>query len=419
MRARAHTGLLLVLVAGLVCSSAPVALADSSGPAVVRDARWYLHEELTGGAAERSFGYGRAEDVPVMGDWDGDGTTTPGVFRDGTWHLREANAAGPADTTVALGPADGLPVVGDWDGDGDDDVGIVHGGRWRLDTDHDGRPEHEFSYGRPGDDPLVGDWDGDGVSTPAVRRGRTYHLRGQNAAGVADRTFVYGLASDRPVVGPWTGADDRIGVVRGDRWLLRHELASGAADVAFRYGRPSDLPLPWRRRAAARVTYTYWLGTDGEPRGDLDRVAAVTRSTLEDDRGWSLDGSIAFVAVRQHDRADVRVWLTEADRVGEKAPACSDTYSCTVGDDVYLNDDNWQDATPSWDHRPIDDYRPYLVNHELGHWLGLDHHNDSDRCAEDGAAPVMMQQSIDTFGCETNVWPLPFERDRVRDLHVP
>ncbi|MDD9207915.1 hypothetical protein PU560_15775, partial [Georgenia sp. 10Sc9-8] len=89
----------------------PAALAADDDPVAVRDTRW----TVAGGA---TFAFGRATDVQVMGDWDGNGSATPGVFRDGVWHLRNSRSAGIADLSVAYGRAGDVPVVGDWDGDG-------------------------------------------------------------------------------------------------------------------------------------------------------------------------------------------------------------------------------------------------------------------------------------------------------------
>lgn len=62
--------------------------------------------------------------------------------------------------------------------------------------------------------------------------------------------------------------------------------------------------------------------------------------------------------------------------------------------------------------RSLHDYRHDVINHEAGHWLGLVHVG----CPGAGEpAPVMQQQSIGLDGCDANVWPLPHERDVVRE----
>ena len=47
-----------------------------------------------------SFSWGSVFDVPVAGDWDGDGIDTIGVFRNGTFYLRNSNSSGGIDGTV-------------------------------------------------------------------------------------------------------------------------------------------------------------------------------------------------------------------------------------------------------------------------------------------------------------------------------
>lgn len=71
-----------------------------------------------------------------------------------------------------------------------------------------------------------------------------------------------------------------------------------------------------------------------------------------------------------------------------------------VGNRVVVNTDRWLYMTPTYDD--LAEYRAYLINHEVGHYLGLGHVG----CPGAGErAPVMMQQSIDLGGCVRNAWP--------------
>jgi hypothetical protein len=49
--------------------------------------------------------YGGGTDVPVPGDWDGNGSWTPGIVRDGSrWHLRNVNSTGTAHLAFTYAP---------------------------------------------------------------------------------------------------------------------------------------------------------------------------------------------------------------------------------------------------------------------------------------------------------------------------
>ena len=86
----------------------------------------YLRNTNSVGGADVTFAFGKKGDLPVVGDWDGNGTVTVGVYRpeESTFYLRNGNTTGEADVTVAFGQKLDLPVSGDWDGNGSVTIGV-------------------------------------------------------------------------------------------------------------------------------------------------------------------------------------------------------------------------------------------------------------------------------------------------------
>lgn len=208
-----------------------------------------------------------------------------------------------------------------------------------------------------------------------------------------------------------------------DRDVPRDEMASFIARAAgFSGSDPTQ-------GGHERVIY-YSIAREGNPDqgsfavfGLRAHQALHSQVTMDED-GWNIQQRIFFVPLTGPG-GDFTLHLTDDDDVGEKAAGCSDRYSCTVGDDIFINDQNFAESTDTWDHRSLAAYQRYVINHEVGHWLDFDrapgsddsHYNDDRYCDPPGSgdAPVMMQQSIRLYGCQTNAWPLGFERDCVEE----
>jgi hypothetical protein len=112
-------------------------------------------------------------DVPVAGDWIGNGSTQLGLFRPGTgqWFLdtnanRAWNGCSKDLCVASFGAAGDIPVSGDWNAGGKSKIGVYRPstGEWFLDLNGNGNwdgPTLDIyvpGFGQPGDLPVVGRW---------------------------------------------------------------------------------------------------------------------------------------------------------------------------------------------------------------------------------------------------------------------
>ncbi len=136
---------------------------------------------------------------------------------------------------------------------------------------------------------------------------------------------------------------------------------------------------------------------------DVAEFAEIVDRTLRSPRSWIGDGSISLQRVASG--ANLRIVLATPDTTDRLcAPLRTNNYfSCRSGDDVVINASRWANATTAW-QSSIDDYRAYVINHEVGHFLGYGHVG----CPKAGAlAPVMMQQTKSIGACSPNSWVYP------------
>jgi hypothetical protein len=229
--------------------------SDTVGIFRTSDRQWYLRNSNSAGNADIVIPYGDpAIDVPIVGDWNGDGVDTVGIFRAGTFYLRNTNTGGNADIVVAFGDPSGtdVPVAGDWNGDGTDTIGVYRPsiGTWFLrNSNTAGTPDLSFAYGLVAETPVVGDWNNDGTDTVGIFRAsdRQWYLRNSNNGGNAEIVFPYGdPATDVPVVGDWNGdGTDTVGVYRpaSGSWFLRNSNSGGLAELSFTYGILNEKPV--------------------------------------------------------------------------------------------------------------------------------------------------------------------------------
>ena len=177
---------------------------------------------------------GQTGEVPVVGDWNGDGKTKVGLYINGTWYLDfNGNGVwdGPnVDKLVYFGGPGFAPYVGDWNGSGTSKMAGHKDGTWMIDFngnfawDGPGADKLIF-FGGPGYTPLVGDWNGSGTTKIGAHKDGIW-LLDYNGNFVwdgvtVDKLLFFGGPGYRPMVGDWNGSGStKIGAHLNGLWIL-------------------------------------------------------------------------------------------------------------------------------------------------------------------------------------------------------
>jgi len=117
---------------------------------------------------------------------------------------------------------------------------------------------------------------------------------------------------------------------------------------------------------------------------------------LNDPDGWSKHGYF-FEPVDENENVHIR--LSSPNTI-KKICGLPSNLSCAElgGRFVYLNSNRWFNGA-SASKLSLEDYRQYMVSHEIGHILGFDH----ETCVcKNCKAPIMMQQTKSIGNCKPN-----------------
>ena len=178
--------------------------------------------------------FGTKGDLPVTGDWNGDGYDEIGVLgkrggKDFFFLDMDRNGAFDLSVDAAFefkmnGSGNGQPIAGDWDGDGSDEVAALKGNSWFIDdtgtiytpalTSINPTRIATSMQGLP----VVGDWDGDGDDNVGTFDQDSFFLDTDDDFGESDLTvsfpeFDFGGLKPQPVAADWDAdGDDNIGL---------------------------------------------------------------------------------------------------------------------------------------------------------------------------------------------------------------
>ncbi|MCC2604815.1 outer membrane protein assembly factor BamB family protein [Planctobacterium marinum] len=190
---------------------------------------WYIHnssgvDELSGfadGISRIQFALNK-EDIPVVADYDGDGKADIAVRRPSNqyWYIRNSSgvdALSAHDDGISRyrfgARTEDIPVTGDFDGDGKADLAVRRPSTqtWYVLNSSGSNYNSEASDGiqrvrfglDASDIPVVADYDGDGISDFAVRRASNqyFYIKGSYSDDILRQNFGK-VETDIPVAAP-------------------------------------------------------------------------------------------------------------------------------------------------------------------------------------------------------------------------
>jgi len=211
------------------------------------DGLWFAPSSAGGSAFQIYFG--APDDVPVPGDYDGDGRTDAVIFRPSTglWYGPMTGAASIV-VQMTLGQAGDVPVPGDYDGDGKTDPAIYRPSTGMFFAALSAGGTKSSTFGAPGDVPVPRDYDGDGKTDFAIYRPNASNGLGlwyAPLSGGGVYQIYFGAAGDVPVPGDYNGDKRAEAVIfRPSTGLWYGPYNGGGGLFQLTLGQPGDVPIP-------------------------------------------------------------------------------------------------------------------------------------------------------------------------------
>ena len=158
------------------------------------------------------------------------------------------------------------------------------------------------------------------------------------------------------------------------------------------------------RRGSGKLV-TYRVEVEYGTGQSAPAFAAAVDATLADPASWTGQGRWSVQRVKARPDVDLVIRLATpatVDKVCATVGLNTDgSTSCRAGRLIMINLDRWLGAVPEY-RGDSAMYRNYVINHEVGHGLGLGH----QACPGPGRlAPVMQQQTAGLKGCLPNGSP--------------
>ena len=213
--------------------------------------------------------WGISGDVPLRGDFDGDGINDIAVWRpsSGEWYIIPSSNPG-SPITQQWGAQGDIPVPGDYDGDGITDFAVFRpsSGQWFIIPSSNPSSQIVQQWGTLGDIPAPGDYDGDRKSDTAVFRpstGTWYIIPSGNPGSPIVRQW--GTNGDNPVPGDYDGdgiTDIAVWRPSSGTWYIIPSSNPGSP-IVQQWGDSGDTPVAGDYDGDGKADMAVWRPSTG------------------------------------------------------------------------------------------------------------------------------------------------------------
>jgi len=210
---------------------------------------WMVMGQTGSAATTFSWGGGSLGDIPVPGDYDGDGKTDFSVFRpsDHIWYIVLSSTG--AGQFPSWGNSTDIPVPADFDGDGKTDVTILRrdatsgNSVWWILRSSD-NAVMTYNWGTDTDIPGAADFDGDGRADAAVYRPSTQMYYSINSSDLGLQYVPINQSGNKTVSSDYDGdgkADYAIYNPSTATWHVRQ--STNGQVISTQWGAANDIPV--------------------------------------------------------------------------------------------------------------------------------------------------------------------------------
>lgn len=218
-----------------------------------------------GGSQQVTFAWGVAGDVPVPGDYDGDGKTDFSVFRpsNSTWYITNSGGGGGQ---IPFGLLYDIPAQADYDGDGRTDAAVFRPSTcyWYILKSSDGQLITQ-QFGLGGDIPAAADYDGDGKADIATWRNSDTKFYSLNSSNLEyQTTLTFSQTSNAPVSGDYDGDGRADYAIRnGANWIIRNSSNGQTQTISPSWEQSSDKEVQNDYDCDGKVDIAVWRSSNG------------------------------------------------------------------------------------------------------------------------------------------------------------